>query len=743
MALEKFIPQSPDRFIRNSKDFEVARFGHLNEMIDYINNYVLPDGLQLVGSGPMTTTLRAITDNLGNASRLSLSTDTTAISADLKFTGATSGFVAIQAPNTVTSYTLTLPTATGTAGQAIVTDGSGQLSFATVATPPGGVDGSIQYNGAGVLAGNSDFTWNNTLKSFKGGVSNTATGVFSNVLGGCANRALSSFSLIGSGLNNCSTDIYGTVINGVDNCTNGCYNFIGGGFKNCTYKSYSTIVNGACNIVCTSLPFSLSTVSGGYLNHICGSGGLNFIGSGITNKIFEGGCNVVVGGENNTISATSGVGSNFIGGGRFNSIGTNGFKNVIVGGTNNRVCCGIESFIGGGAFNCITSTGGAGSILGGDFNVISGNYSTLGGGWQNNISAECGFIGGGKFNINGGELSTISGGCCNTTSGRWSVISGGQCNIATNDNTFVGGGEQNKVYCFNGVISGGSVNTNCGCSATIAGGRQNTIATAADFSTIGGGNANIISIGNSTISGGQLNTISTGSDSTIVGGRGNNVTGQYSVAGGNGNNVSASNSASFGFQNNISGTGSFAVGTLHVVTSNSSFSSGSLTTNYLRGATTQASFGFGNNNGNAQISNVVASREGTLTTGATTVLSLDGTGTTNLIVPSGTNRAWKVKVEYVGTITTITGTATGLAVGNSVYGEANFGFKRVGGVSSMGPMINDSQSSDNAIMDTCALVETAGASGELALTFTGPTFAGGGSVTMRVVAKVSLVEVAY
>jgi len=104
---------------------------------------------------------------------------------------------------------------------------------------------------------------------------------------------------------------------------------------------------------------------------------------------------------------------------------------------------------------------------------------------------------------------------------------------------------------------------------------------------------------------------------------------------------------------------------------------------------------------------------------------------------------WKVKVEYVGTITTITGTATGLIVGDTVYGEENFGFKKLAGTSTMGPIMNETQSSDNAIMDTCALVVTAGASQEMALTFTGPTFAGGGSVTMRVVAKVALVEVAF
>ena len=45
-----------------------------------------------------------------------------------------SNYVALHAPTTIASnYTLTLPTATGTANQVIQTDGSGNLSFATVA----------------------------------------------------------------------------------------------------------------------------------------------------------------------------------------------------------------------------------------------------------------------------------------------------------------------------------------------------------------------------------------------------------------------------------------------------------------------------------------------------------------------------------------------------------------------------------------------------------------------------------
>ena len=58
---------------------------------------------------------------------------------DVRFQDTTGGeYVALQGPGTVaTSYTLTLPTADGTNGQAVVTNGSGQLSFSDVVTPTG------------------------------------------------------------------------------------------------------------------------------------------------------------------------------------------------------------------------------------------------------------------------------------------------------------------------------------------------------------------------------------------------------------------------------------------------------------------------------------------------------------------------------------------------------------------------------------------------------------------------------
>ena len=39
MALERFIPKSPDIFIRNSQDFEVAKFGHLNTIVEMVFGY--------------------------------------------------------------------------------------------------------------------------------------------------------------------------------------------------------------------------------------------------------------------------------------------------------------------------------------------------------------------------------------------------------------------------------------------------------------------------------------------------------------------------------------------------------------------------------------------------------------------------------------------------------------------------------------------------------------------------------
>ena len=696
MALEKFIPQSPDRFIRNSKDFEVARFGHLNEMIDYINNYVLPDGLQLAGSGPMSTTLRAITDNLGNASRLSLSTDTTAISADLKFTGATSGFVAIQAPNTVTSYTLTLPTATGTPGQVLITDGSGNLSFGTISLNTG----VLEIQGGVPLDG--------TLRS----VTDQASTVSPLSISTTAVQVNSTLKVT------TDSEPYLDVEDGSGN------NRFTIGRAPAAQKVYLDFA---------SNPLGSTTIVGAIRTYTDGTN-LNDIV-----QFREDGQTTFV--ERVNVEADSLV--------------TTQTSSVIASTTTNA--------------NLVIAPNGTGALIASipDGTVTGGNAR-------------------GQYAV---DLQRIRSAANQIAFSNYSTIAGGFNNLAGGVGSFIGGGGNNSASGFDDyqVITGGSNNTISQSGGSfIGGGLSNSINTVAGtgYSVISGGRNNVVSSQYGTVSGGQSNTASTGTHATVVGGQSNTSSGAHSVSGGSGNIASGNRAVAFGLSNTASGLASLVAGDSNVANNLQSFAmgfastaSGSRSAAIGNGsnATQLASFAFGffananatygvalgfrsnsyllgqlsisgNSFGAAydmQHSSVVANREAVLTTGATTVLSLDGTGTTNLIIPNGNNRMWKVKVEYVGTITTITGTATGLAVGNSVYGEANFGFKRVAGVSSMGPMINDSQSSDNAIMDTCALVETAGASGELALTFTGPTFAGGGSVTMRVVAKVSLVEVAY
>lgn len=330
------------------------------------------------------------------------------------------------------------------------------------------------------------------------------------------------------------------------------------------------------------------------------------------------------------------------------------------------------------------------------------------------------------------DYTVVLGGQSNTSDGddgRWGVVVGGLNNRQRTAYGVVVGGQSNQTGDGNAAnshifIGGGSSNYSNGSYSVITGGRSNTT-------------------GNSycTVSGGQSNTASSNAHATVVGGLQNTSSGQYSISGGYVNVASGMGAVALGGGANATGYYSLATGINTFATGSHSCSFGLWSQAYLYGQTaTQA--GRFNGQSDAQISSLIARIEAALTTGGTTVLSLDGTGTTNLIIPNGTNRMWKVKVEYVGTITTITGTATGLTVGDSVYGEENFGFKKLAGTSTMGPIMNETQSSDNAIMDTCSLAVTAGAQA-MALTFTGPTFAGGGSVTMRIVAKVALVEVAF
>jgi hypothetical protein len=345
--------------------------------------------------------------------------------------------------------------------------------------------------------------------------------------------------------------------------------------------------------------------------------------------------------------------------------------------------------------------------------------------------------GGNARGNNAVDLQISRGTAAQVASQNFSVITGGQ------NNTIGTGADASHSS-----ISGGLLNTISRPYGFIGGGNSNSINNSGgggSYATLSGGRSNVVSSDYSTVSGGQSNTASTNTHATVVGGQSNTSSGQWSVSGGQSNTASGQHAVSFGQSNINSGLQSTSFGSNNSNSGTYSFGIGYRTVGYLYGQF-QSGNGFISGVGDAQQSSLTARREATLTTGGTTVLSLDGTGTTNLIIPSGNNRMWNVQVRWVAVVTTITGTATGVTVGDTKTSTDLLAVAKRGGVTTVSAHTSAGTHAIETIAGSLTavnIVYSAGASQEMAITFTGPTFVGGGSVTMRVVAAISLTEVAY
>ncbi len=308
-------------------------------------------------------------------------------------------------------------------------------------------------------------------------------------------------------------------------------------------------------------------------------------------------------------------------------------------------------------------------------------------------------------------------------SSNYSAILGGQNNILSGTDS----------HC---LISGGSNNNiTFGSGNTISGGRSNRIngtGFASDI-TIVGGNGNTAN-GAHAVVGGQSNT-SNGTHGNVVFGRLNTAGGQYTTI--------------VGYTNNQSGQFSFVAGD-----GNGGYSSYATNISYhgysyLLGQFVQGTqWAGGTYAGTFQNSVVLATRNPTLTSGATAALSLDGTGTTNLVsIPASVNnitsKSWNVTIKYTAVVTSIIGTTTGISVGDTKTQNIDIGFKRVGASSSLVGAGSYSIAQEDASMNSASLVPSSSGGGTLALTFTAPTFAGGGSITLKIIAKLELTEAGY
>lgn len=424
------------------------------------------------------------------------------------------------------------------------------------------------------------------------------------------------------------------------------------------------------------------------------------------------------------------------------------------------------SFIGGGSFNTISGYYGCFStISGGNNNTISAYYgkATISGGVYN-FAGVSAVVSGGMFNTSSGGYSIVAGGRNNSSSGDFSTISGGYCNInSSGNNSTIGGGKLNIIVGCSSTISGGY--KNCACNAensTISGGKNNNICNGANGSAIIGGALNTSSGAYSVIGGVENTSIDRGS--VVVGGRNNTSSTIYSVVSGGKNNTSSGifSTISGGYKNIATGAIGFLIantisgGYCNAVSEKfstisggycnaasacySSINGGLQALSYLYGQQANSSGKFAAQ-GDSQISNLVARKSVGLITGATSSLSLDGTGTTNLITPNGSNRLWNVISQWSAVVVGILGTATGIAIGDSITRNDNFFYKVVSGVGSISAVTPYGVNNDTSMVT--ANMTYANNSGSLQLSFVSATFGGAGTVNYRITARLQLTEVAW
>jgi hypothetical protein len=94
----------------------------------------------------------------------------------LRLYDGSSNYWSIAVPAMAANYTLTLPADDGTANQALITDGSGTLSWGTVTATAHGSDTYVQFNdGGSALGSDAGFTWNKTTDRLTLGSSGGAT----------------------------------------------------------------------------------------------------------------------------------------------------------------------------------------------------------------------------------------------------------------------------------------------------------------------------------------------------------------------------------------------------------------------------------------------------------------------------------------------------------------------------------------------------------------------------------------
>jgi len=189
----------------------------------------------------------------------------------LRLNGSTSGYTEIDAPAVAGSNTLVLPTGNGTANQALVTDGSGTLSFADRGRM---VQGTAQASTSGTSI---DFTsipsWVKRVTVLLNGISTNGTSLFLIQLGdsggiettgytsGAGSRAAETTSTAGFVLN--AAGVAASVFTGViPICTMSTNLWVTSGVLNRVTDGFSNSFGGTKTLSSTLDRVRITTVNG-------------------------------------------------------------------------------------------------------------------------------------------------------------------------------------------------------------------------------------------------------------------------------------------------------------------------------------------------------------------------------------------------------------------------------------------------------------------------------------------------
>jgi len=426
-----------------------------------------------------------------------------------------------------------LPTADGTTGQVLTTNGSKTVSWTTIDTHSHAGTASYSFVGAKNDNGSQVNVANAKYATVVGGQGNIASGQGSTIGGGSLNKALGSYhSTVGGGVGNEAKRSYSTVSGGLYNYAMGEYSAVIGGQYNMA-QSYGETVLGVYSTIYTAA----STTAYNATDRLFVIG--NGTGMGASDRsdalvMLKNGNTTLNGqltinngtgteytlpadnGNDGQVLSTNGAGvTSWVNGfdGDYNSLTSKPDLSVYVedANTSNWDKNASDDFD-GNYYNLtnrpsLHNHGGTGSyafIGGGDsYNKAVGDYATVGGGSYNEVHQAYSTIGGGKLNKIIAEGSEVV---------ECSTIGGGYLNQAK-DHATVAGGSGNKALGSRSAIGGGGNNTATGQFSTIVGGYYNStpgrFATAAGYYTI----AN--SFGETTV--GLYNTDVAGTATSFVG----------------------------------------------------------------------------------------------------------------------------------------------------------------------------------------------------------------------------------